>query len=1520
MNFEIPLKKYFFTLVLFFIANFKIAHAQVNLNSGLVAYYPFNGNANDASGFNHHPAFNNATLTTDRFGTSNNAYLFNGIDNYMRVPNAPDLNFSNKISIAVWIKPQGFYYGNCHGNSVLIKGTDIDPAGRYLIRFEDGQYLNGNNCSVTTPDTIHQNYWGSGAFLYGGYTPYVQKGEWVSVIYTYDGTNVKLYVNCKLVIDDVIPGLSFTNPYDLFLGKLDSPTHPYWYNGAMDDVRLYNRALTEDEVSYIASDGQVAHTPLQTVSLPAGGSVKIGTANVSSTYQWFPSGPNSDSITVNTDGLYIVETNVNGCTNQDSIMVLKASATHIPFFTAPDTICVSQNINITNIATASSYYWNFCVADILSTPPLGTNLGNPGGALKMPVFSDFVESNGKFYVFVVNHINPSGIVRLDFNNSLLNTPTAVNLGNFGSILRNRLEGIQVIYDNGKWYAFVVGGDPYYGDIPQLVRIDFGSNIENTNPVVTDLGNIGSMYQPLDLYMFKENNDWHAFTVNKDGSISRFHFSNGLNNPPIAQNYNLGLSYPTGINVINENGYWYAFITTATNNSIARLEFGNSLLNNPTVINLGNPGNTLTESRDIYVMRFCDQIVGFVVNGPNTGLANQLIRLDFHNDLANPPSATSLGNIGSLAFPHSISKLFRVGDKVYSFITNVNNNTITRIEFPSCTNASTPSFSGQTPPPVTYNSPGVYNINLTIDDGLPTQASYCRQVVVVPAPVHTPLKTILLLPGDSVKIGTGNVSGNYKWNSTAQNSDSITVKLAGLYYVETTGYGCANIDSFRVIFTTADFSYEQDPCDPLRVTFKNESPGSTVIDWDLGNGQTAPGNPNPVATYPALGNYSVTLNITNSGGLNESVTKEVAVQVQNDNIIITNDTTICKDATIQLNAISALSYCWTPSATLSAVDIADPVASPVTTTTYYLNSTVTGSNLIVNGDFSAGNTGFTSGYTYVSTNTTEGEYYIGNNPRAWNPNFSSNCPDHSGAGNMMLVNGNPTPDMNVWSQTIAVTPNTNYAFSTWLQSLFNDNPAQLMFSINGIPVGNMITAGLPVCNWTQFYTTWNSGNNTTAVISIINKNTIVWGNDFALDDISFAPVYIKRDSVTIAIEEPVIKTNADTTVCEGSPVQLQTQGVNFVSYIWLPASGLTRTDIADPVALPATTTEYIINGTTGFGCMASDSVTVTIIPKPVLAVTNDTVICKNTAIQLNATAANVSYIWTPAASLSGTSIANPVATPSVNTTYTVTATGLVTGCKSTDSVKIDIREYPVFSASKDAEICYGESIRLQAGGGDTYEWSSIMPLDDPYASNITILPSVTSAFAVHIAESTCGYDTLIHVNVMVHPSPLIVAQKSNDINCVTTTAQLSARGGEKYIWSPSIHLDNANVHNPVASPDQTTTFFVKGTNQYGCSSADSIVVAVTKEGNPLYLIPNTFTPNGDGINDCLSLKKWGYIQLEEFSIYNRWGEKIFSTKNRMDCWDGTYKGMMQPNGTFIYVIRAKTFCGDINRKGLVTLIR
>lgn len=1186
------------------------------------------------------------------------------------------------------------------------------------------------------------------------------------------------------------------------------------------------------------------------------------------------------------------------------------------FFT-PDTVCISQPVNITNHSTdATRYYWSFCVADVVNTPPVATNLGNPGGLLNMPVFSDFVEANGNFYVFVVNHVSAQ-LIRLDFGNSLLNTPSAVNLGNLGGVLKTRIEGIQIVNDAGKWYVFIVGGDPDYGNIPQIVKIDFGANIANNTPTAVDWGNLGGMYQPLDLYMFKENNSWHGFTVNKNGSITRFNFSNGLDNIPVAENYpGLGLIYPTGINVLTDKGKWYAFITTAHDNGITRLEFGNSLLNDPVAFHLGNPGNALNSPRDIYIMKFCDAIVGFAVNGSG----NDIARFNFNNDIEGIPSGVSLGNIGTLNFPHSLSKLFRVNDKVYTFITNVDNNTITRVEFPSCTNSSLPGFNLEDPPPIMYNATGVYNINLTIDDGLPSQSSFCRNVVVVSEPVHTPLQTIMLPPGGSVKIGTSNPSSGYQWFPSGPNTDSITVQDEGLYVVETSGYGCGNRDSFLLRYAiTADFTYKQDVCNPLLFGFRNETPGSTVVNWDFGNGPTAPGENNPSINYVDFGNYDVMLKLETSGGDIVSITKRVTVQVVVDSLIVTNNKRICEGDSLQLNAVQALNYCWSPASGLSATNIANPVAAPLTSTTYYLHSLVNGTNLIINGDFSAGNTGFSSEYQFANPNILDGQFFVGSNPKAWNPSVS-NCTDHtSGSGNMLLVNGSPDENVKVWTQTINVTPNTNYAFSTWIQALYNDNPAELQFFINGNNVGNLITASLPTCTWRQFYTTWNSGNNAVATIAIVNRNTetIIWGNDFALDDIVFAPVTIKRDSIVVTVEKPpVVRTNNDTIICEGSIVQLNTVGA--ATYSWAPAVALSATKIANPQASPVNTTQYIVTGTTAAGCSGKDVVTISVKPKPAITVTNDTMICSNSSLQLNVGGGNT-YLWSPAATLDNAIAHNPIASPVQNTVYHVLVTD-ADNCTNTDSVNVGIRPYPEFSVSEDQSICEGSFAMLTATGGDIYQWTPDISVDNPGSPSTRVTPTVTTNYTVRISESICHHDTLMNIRVDVHPTPRIVALKSNDINCTVRTAQLQASGADNYTWSPGIYLNDRNLANPIATADSTTTFIVTGTSQYGCSATDSITVKVTADGRGLFLVPNAFTPNGDGLNDCFGISQWGNVQLKDFSIYNRWGERIFKAMNTSDCWDGTYQGKPQDTGAFVYVIEVNTLCGEVSRKGLITVIR
>ena len=727
---------------------------------------------------------------------------------------------------------------------------------------------------------------------------------------------------------------------------------------------------------------------------------------------------------------------------------------------------------------------------------------------------------------------------------------------------------------------------------------------------------------------------------------------------------------------------------------------------------------------------------------------------------------------------------------------------------------------------------------------------------------------------------------------------------------------------------ADFSFAQDICNPLLVQFSGPTQPGITYTWNI-NGtdypSTVAGQDTLSYTFSSFGTYPVTL--TTSGTLCPgSLSKSITIQVQPADLIITPDTGICTGKTVPLKTRSILDFCWSPTTGLDNPASANPVASPPVTTKYYFTAKTTGTNLIVNGDFESGNTGFTSAYTYMVSGLPAGVYFVGTNPNVWNPGAPTGCGDHtSGSGNMMLINGATVAGVNVWSsQTMAVVPNTNYAFSIWIQSVSPLAPAILQFSINGTVLGNTVYASATTCSWQQFYTTWNSGNNTSAAVSLVNNNTALSGNDFALDDISFAPISMQVDSVTINVETPLVTaTPADTSICPGMPVPLHARG--SLRYTWSPAAGLDDPASADPVALmpvaaAGTTTIYTVTGTSARGCIADTTVSINLYPK-LLTIGPDTLICRGDPARLYAGGGG-GYSWSPAAGLDDPASATPVARPDTTTRYVLTLTDL-NQCIEQDSVTVSVKAVPVFHAPPAEDVCFGFGVSLKSdnASGYVYDWSPATGLDDPSAPAPIAGPDASTDYTLHISDSLCAaYDSVFTVAVAVKPIPVIGTEKDNDINCSVHTAQLRASGAVSYVWTPAAGLSNPLSSDPVASIDNTTNFIVKGTGLNGCYAFDSVTVLVTATGDNTFVVPNAFTPNGDGHNDCFGVSRWGDVQLEEMVIFSRWGQRVFSTRNPSDCWDGTYGGNPQPAGAYPYVIRAHSFCGVIMKTGIVMLIR
>lgn len=224
-----------------------------NLMDSLVGYYNFNGgNLNDSSGKNNHIVFSNAINAPDRFGKANNAYKFDGSSSFMRVSNHQSLN-PNRISLMAVVKFDGFYHGLCHANQILKKGFQDQNDGIYGLRAG----VTGIACHdvVDTTKEQFQGYYGntqsSSAWTFDK-LDYIQTGKWITVVFTYDGAVAKLYVDGKLkqALNQTVP---FTpNSFDLFIGRAENPQNPYWFNGVIDEIRIYEKALCEADVQILS--------------------------------------------------------------------------------------------------------------------------------------------------------------------------------------------------------------------------------------------------------------------------------------------------------------------------------------------------------------------------------------------------------------------------------------------------------------------------------------------------------------------------------------------------------------------------------------------------------------------------------------------------------------------------------------------------------------------------------------------------------------------------------------------------------------------------------------------------------------------------------------------------------------------------------------------------------------------------------------------------------------------------------------------------------------------------------------------------------------------------------------------------------------------------------------------------------------------------------------------------------------------------------------------------------------------
>lgn len=414
------------------------------------------------------------------------------------------------------------------------------------------------------------------------------------------------------------------------------------------------------------------------------------------------------------------------------------------------------------------------------------------------------------------------------------------------------------------------------------------------------------------------------------------------------------------------------------------------------------------------------------------------------------------------------------------------------------------------------------------------------------------------------------------------------------------------------------------------------------------------------------------------------------------------------------------------------------------------------------------------------------------------------------------------------------------------------------------------------------------------------------------------------SQTVTVTEPAAMTASAVTsnaTCNGGndgTITLSASGGNTSYEFSLDGNSFQPSNIFNTA--PGTYTATIRDN---LGC------TVTV-PNIVVDLTNDLTftppvaptICEGSSIQLGITSNALQYSWTPTTGLNNSYSYNPVANPTVTTTYTVT---LTYGRCSTDvPFTVNVNAAPLPDAGPDGYICYGQNYQLQGAGGTQFTWTPSTNLDNPGISNPVATPDRTTTYSLSVVDAN-GCPSLVPDEMKVDVTPPIkvstfpfdtVAYEGDQFQLLATSVATD------YSWTPSTGLSNPGIPNPVLTAGavgDVIVYKVTASTQAGCKGEGYVRLRVYK-GPDLY-VPTGFTPNGDGKNDTFFPFPVGVKSIRYFRIFNRWGQLLFSTSTLNHGWDGKFGGVEQANGVYVWMVEG--FTKDdrpITRKGTIMLIR
>lgn len=623
------------------------------------------------------------------------------------------------------------------------------------------------------------------------------------------------------------------------------------------------------------------------------------------------------------------------------------------------------------------------------------------------------------------------------------------------------------------------------------------------------------------------------------------------------------------------------------------------------------------------------------------------------------------------------------------------------------------------------------------------------------------------------------------------------------------------------------------CDGFNIQFSHSSTGANTVFWDFGDPST-PGDTSvldaPTYTYADTGLYTIKFVINRGGNCTDSTTRTIGVYpgfFPGFDV----DAPFCAGVPVQFNDTSATNYGTINSWSWNFGD-----ASTLGDTSHLKNPS----------------------YAYPAAGTYQAQFKVSNSKGCTQtitrdivvlepPAITAISSDstYCGLDSLQLAlagAGNVTwsPAINILNANTAVATVFPTVATTYIATLESQG-CRSLDSVRVIPkfdLSNAISASPgTICEEDSLILTGSSNKTdhlqwawspTVSVLHASLQSTVAF--PAATTTYSLLTRWGKNCVVTSTVNVPVTRlaipnAGKDTAFCASqSAIQLAATG--GTTYQWSPAAGLSATNLPNPTASPAATTQYIVAvGVTGCTRTRTDTVVVTVRTKPSISLTNDTLICTIDTLQLQNLSGPGNVVWSPNYMISSTTSNSPLVSPDLPTKYYMRYTDAF-GCYNDDSVFVDVKPAVTLDAGADTSICASEGFVLSATGDALhYTWTSARYLSDSSIQRPFATPPVTTVFTVIGNIGKCQAQS--DVKVTVAPYPPAFAGRDTSI-CVGKNVTLTATGGSRYSWSPGTFLNATNIASPTAlNPRGNTRYIVTVTDTLGCPKAmsDTVLLSV-----------------------------------------------------------------------------------------------